>query len=111
MVIAFPTNDKKTVAKRTGRCEEFAVYKIENNNIELLGYRENNHEHHDHSHGEGEDNHSHSHSEIMETLKDIDLLIVKMVGKHFKSDLENYSINYEKTNELDINTILNSYIN
>lgn len=108
MRIAFPTNDKTTVAKRTGRCNEFAIYNIENNKIELIEYRDNTHEHHDHSHAEGEDNHSHS--EIMETLKDIDLLTVIMVGKNFKKDLNSYSINYEMTKEHDIDTILNSYI-
>ena len=106
MIIAFPTNDKKTVAKFTGRCEEFAIYKIENNTPELVEYRKNTHEHHDHSKGEEEE---HSHNDIMEKLSDVDLLVIKMAGKHFRNDLEEYSIKYEKTKELDINTILENY--
>jgi len=108
MIIAFPTNDKKTVAKRTGRCEEFVIYKIEDGKTELIEYRKNTHEHHNHSHdNDKEDNHNHN--DIMETLRDIDLLIVKMVGKNFRNDLESFSIKYEKTVELDINIILESY--
>ena len=108
MLIAFPTNDKKTIAKFTGRCEEFAVYKIENNIPELLEYRKNTHEHHDHSKAESEDE-EHNHNDIMEKLSDIDLLIIKMAGKHFRNDLDAYSIKYEKSKELDINIILESY--
>lgn len=110
MIIAIPTNDRKTLAKRTGRCEEFGVYKVENNNIELIEYRKNTHEHHDHNHDHehGEED-VHTHDEIMDVLKDIDMLVIKMAGKHFKNDLERYSINYEMTKELDINTILESY--
>ena len=108
MILAFPTNDKKTVAKRTGRCEEFAIYKIENKVAELIEYRKNTHEHHDHDHSHGEED-VHSHNEIMEVLTDIDLLVMKMAGKHFKNDLATFSINYETTKELDINTILESY--
>ena len=108
MIIAVPTNDKVTLAKRTGRCEEFAIYKVENNNVELVEYRENTHEHHDHDHSHGEED-VHSHDEIMEVLTDIDLLVIKMAGKHFKNDLARFSINYETTKELDIKTILESY--
>ena len=109
MIIALPTNDRISLAKRTGRCEEFAIYKIENNNAELVEYRKNTHEHHghhDHNHGEGDE---HSHNDIMETLTDIDLLVIIMAGKHFKKDLENFSINFEMTKELDIKTVLESY--
>jgi len=108
MIIAFPTNDKKTIAKRTGRCEEFAIYKVDNNVAELIEYRKNAHEHHDHDHSHGGEE-DHSHSEIMEALADIDVLVMKMAGKHFKKDLDAYSINYETTKELDINKILESY--
>ena len=106
MIVAFPTNDKKTITKFTGRCKEFAIYKIENNTTELVEYRENTHKHHDHSNGEDDD---HNHNDIMEKLSDIDLLIIKMAGKHFRNDLDAYSIKYEKSKELDINTILESY--
>lgn len=106
MIIAIPTNDKKTIAKFTGRCEEFAIYKISKNTTELVEYRKNTHEHHNHSNGE---DHEHNHNDIMEKLSNIDLLVMKMAGKHFKNDLATYSIEYEKTKELDINTILENY--
>ena len=108
MILAFPTNDRETIAKRTGRCDEFAIYKIENDKSELVEHRKNLHEHHDHDHSHGEED-EHSHNEIMEVLTDIDLLVIKMAGKHFINDLDRFSINYKKTKELDINTILESY--
>jgi len=106
MKIAIPTDDKKTIAKRTGRCEEFAIYNIENDSANLIEYRKNTHEHHDHNHAEGEE---HNHNEIMEVLTDIDLLVIKMAGKHFKNDLKSYSINYEITKETEINSVLENY--
>ena len=108
MIIALPTNDRVTLAKRTGRCEEFAIYKVEGNTTEVVEYRKNTHEHHDHNHDHGEGD-VHSHNEIMEILTDIDLLVMKMAGKHFKNDLATYSIKYEMTKEMDLEKILENY--
>jgi len=33
MKIALPTNDRKTIAERTGRCKEFAIVEIKENDI------------------------------------------------------------------------------
>lgn len=105
MKIAIPTNDRKTIAKRTGRCEEFAVYEITNNKVISADYRKNTHDH-DHE----EEEHEHSHSDIMELLSDADMMIVQMVGKHMKSDLEKSNLEYQKTKESDIETILNTFL-
>ncbi len=108
MKIAIPTNDRKTVAKRTGRCEEFAVYEISENKITNTEYRENNHDH-NHDHAEGEE-HEHSHDDIMQLLSDVDLMVVNMIGKHMKHDLEESKMEYQKTKESNIEVILYSFL-
>jgi len=108
MKIAIPTNDKETITSRTGRCKEFAVYEIENSIAKNIDYLENNHEHnHDHEHGE---EHEHSHSNVIELLKNIDLLVVVKVGKHMKNDLVEGNVNFSITEEKNIVNILNNII-
>lgn len=104
MKIAFPTNDRKTLAQRTGRCKEFVIYTLENKQVVDTKYFENTHTHHDHKHGEEE--HSHSHNEIVQILEGIDVLYVLKIGKHMKRDLENGKINYKITQNENIEEIL-----
>ncbi len=130
MKITFPTNDRKTIAKRTGRCKEFAVYDIEDKTIKNIEYLENTHEHHDHGHGHGNgsghehgDGHGHgrqdhdkgegehSHEEIGEILNDTDILIVGRVGKFMKKALEGFGIKYHISKNPDIEESLKEYIN
>ena len=108
MKIALPTNDRKNLAKRTGRAEEFAIYDIKNSKIVTITYFSNTHEHHDHSHGEEE--HNHSHKEITDLISDVDLLIVSKIGVHMKQDIESANINYKVVTENDIDTILKEYL-
>lgn len=56
MKIAIPTNDRKTIAKRTGRAAEFAIYHIENGEIISIDHQKNTHEHDD-NHDRKEGNH------------------------------------------------------
>ncbi len=122
MKLSFPTNDRKTIAKRTGRCEEFAVYEIENEKIINIDYIKNTHEHHDHDHehrngdghgnghkkGEGE--RQHSHSDIMELLKGVDVLLVGRVGKYMKSDLQTSGLKHQLTKKIDIDEAIDEYL-
>jgi predicted Fe-Mo cluster-binding NifX family protein len=123
MKITFPTNDRKTIAKRTGRCKEFAVYDIENNTIKNIDYLENNHEHHDHGHGHGHDEHGHgdghdhekgegehSHDEIGEILNDTDVLIVGRVGKFMKKALIGFDIKFQVSKNPNIDEALENYL-
>ncbi len=58
MKIAIATNDRKTIAKRTGRAKEFAIFNIDpNGNIKEVVFVENEHKHHDEHDHEHEPNH------------------------------------------------------
>lgn len=115
MKISFPTNDRKTIAKRTGRCEEFAIYEIENTEIKNIEYLKNTHEHHDHGGSHGHHSHKkgegeHSHKETMGILKGIDILIVGRVGKHMKKGLSDNNIKYQLTKKPGIKEALEDYM-
>ncbi len=107
MKIAFPTNDRKTIAKRTGRCKEFAIVDLKTDEVKY-NYILNTHEH-EHSHGKNEE-HEHSHNDIIQLLKGIDLLIVVNVGKYMKRDLDNSKIEYKQVKEIEIEDIIKEYI-
>jgi predicted Fe-Mo cluster-binding NifX family protein len=104
MKIAFATNDRKTLADRTGQAKEFVIYEISGTDIIKTDYFTNTHEHHD------GDSHNHSHKEITEILKGIDYFYVTKVGKHMKHDLEEAKINYVKTEKKEIKDILDPHI-
>ncbi|MEN8250089.1 MAG: NifB/NifX family molybdenum-iron cluster-binding protein [Bacteroidota bacterium] len=106
MIIAIPTDDRKTVTKRTGRCKEFAIVDINENEVKY-DYVVNTHTH-DHEHDD-EKSHEHSHHEMVELLKDVDLLVVLNIGKHLKRDLEEGNIKYLRTKESEIETIVEKY--
>ena len=119
MKISFPTNDRKTIAKRTGRCKEFAIYNLADSKIIDISYHENNHEHHEHGngHGDGHGHHDHkkgdgehSHAEIGKILKDVDVLIVGRVGKFMKKALEGFGIRYQLTKKTDIQEVVDEFL-
>jgi predicted Fe-Mo cluster-binding NifX family protein len=126
MKIAIATNDRKTIAKRTGRAKEFAFFELdENGKIITIRYEENQHKHDDDDHhhdeayhrgqgnGQGrglghrrghrrglghgrhhdhDDTHhhhhgEHHHNEIIDQMKDVDILLVRAVGKYLRQDL------------------------
>ena len=47
MNIAIPTNDRKSIAKRTGKASEIAFYTINNGTIISVTYTKNTHSHDD----------------------------------------------------------------
>lgn len=115
MKFALATNDRKVLAKRTGRAKEFAIYEIVDSKVIDVVYKTNTHTHdhdhdqgHGHGHGHGE---HHSHKEIIDLLKDIDLLVVFAIGKNFKKDIEDAQINYKKTRLENIEDIIQEYKN
>ncbi len=131
MKIAIPTNDRKTIAKRTGRAEEFALYHIENKEIKSIEYLKNTHSHEDHDRAEGnhhekqgdghgkgqkhnhDHNHEHeehNHDELLLLLKDIDILLVRAVGKYMRKTLQNGNINYQLVKIDVISEILENYL-
>ncbi len=133
MKIAIATNDRKTIAKRTGRAAEFAIYTIENGTIKSIDYQKNTHTHHD-DHDRSEGNHrqghgggnghghqynhnhdhehgEHNHDEIINQLKEIDMFLVRAVGKYMKKDLVRGNIPYQLVKKENIDEILDDYIN
>ena len=125
MIIAIATNDRKTIAKRTGRAAEFASFQINDAKIIGVTFQKNEHEHHDHDgsegnhrqgrgHGLGHGHHhhdeQHSHDEVVQQLKDVDIFLVRAVGKHMKRDLEQGNIPYSLVKGEKLTDIVNEYI-
>lgn len=128
MKIAFPTNDRKTIAKRTGRCKEFVIYDLEDSKIVDISYHENTHDDHDHHHGRGHghrhDDHGHghghhdhkkgegehSHEEMGVLLKNVDVLVVGRVGKFMKKALEGFGIRHQLTKKIEIQEVVNEFL-
>ncbi len=109
MKIAIPTNDRLTVATRTGRCKEFLIAEINADDVKL-NYVKNTHTHnHDHSHNHSQEEHKHSHSEIVDALDGVDLLLLLNIGKNLKRDIEEGKISYKKTSETNIEKIISEY--
>lgn len=106
MKLAIPTNDRKTIAKRTGRCKEFVIVEIDNNKIQY-NYVANTLEH---NHDENEE-HEHSHDEIIKLLEGIDLLVVKNVGKYMLNDLKKHHIEFIRTSDTKIVDIISNHKN
>lgn len=109
MKIAIPTNDRITVAERTGRAQEFAVFEITDGKVIHSEYRKNTHEN-NHSHSHKSVSEKHSHSEVIKLLKDIDTFFVIRLGKYMKSDLESGGIAYEITEEKKLEKIVNRFL-
>lgn len=123
MKISFPSNDRKTIAKRTGRCKEFVIYDLADSKIIDVSYHENTHEHHDHEHGHGgghgngnsQHDHKkgegeHSHAEMGELLKGVDVLVVGRVGKFMKKALDGFGIRYQLTKKLEIQEVVDEFL-
>ena len=125
MKIAIPTNNRIEIAKRTGRASEFAFYNIENGGIKSVTYKKNTHSHDDHDrneghhhgenesheHGKHEHQHvEHNHDELLEILTDIDVLLVRAVGKYMRKTLQKGNINYKLVKIDVISEILEDYL-
>ena len=94
MFIAIPTNDRVNIAQKSGRANEFAIFNLGNSGSNVI-FKENPHRNHDHSNG----HHEHSHQEMIDMFKEnnVAVLIVDVVGKHFKKDLLNSNFEVFKT--------------
>lgn len=114
MIITIPTNDRKTIAVHTGRCREFAFYEIKDGKNLKEEFKENLH-----SYKYGDDccgRHVHnadkkSLKEILKLLESTDLLIYYAMGKGLQQDLNDNLIPHEKAKHIDIDDILNDFLN
>jgi len=149
MKIVIPTNDRKTIARRTGRTKEFAFFEIdEKGNISRIYFKENQHKHHDdeehdyepnhrkvsgygqgagrgrgqgrglgrgqgrHHHHEEEEHHhgEHHHNEIIDQLNDIDMLLIRAVGKYLRQDLIDGKIPFQRAKGEKFDEIIRNYL-
>ncbi len=108
MKLVIPTDDFVNMVRRTGHAKYFAVYKVENNNIELDEKFENNHDHSDEHHHDNED--GHGHSEQTDLFKQYDALVVNMLGSHFKADVIEAKINVFYTKKSDIKEAIMDFL-
>ncbi len=100
MNIAIPTNDRKTVAERSGRAKEFIVIDFNNNKIVSTKYLVNNHDHHHHSTSDksakvynyNDGNPSHGHEGLVELLDGVKIIIGKKFGPHFSRDFHSAGV-------------------
>jgi len=111
MKIAIATNDRISIAERTGRATEFAFYTINNGVIESVDYQKNNHSHHEHGkNGHNHEHGNHSHKEIVSQLQDVDVFLVRAVGKNMRRDLKEGNIPYQLVKIDAISEIIENYI-
>jgi predicted Fe-Mo cluster-binding NifX family protein len=128
MIIAIATNDRETIAKRTGRAEEFAFFTIEDDKIIQTVYQKNTHEHHDHErneghHRQGQERHgyghgyghghnhdNHTHDEVVKQLKEVTIFLVRAVGKNMKRDLDKGNIPYKLVKGEKLSEIISNYL-
>lgn len=104
MKIAIPTNDKENIAQRTGQSKGFMVYEIADKKIVSSEYRENQMDEHD-------DETEHSHQQIIDLLKDVDILLVAAIGKFLRKDINNSTMNYQIAKGEKLNDIIENYLN
>jgi len=111
MKIAIATNDRITIAERTGRAAEFAFYTINNGVIESVDYKKNSHTHHGHGkNGHNHEHGNHSHKEIVSQLQGVDVFLVRAVGKNMRRDLKEGNIHYQLVKIDAISEILADYL-
>lgn len=98
MKIAIPTNDRETIALRSGRAEEFAIIEFNDSGIVNTEYLINGHEltHHGEGHNH-DDNESHGHDDIVQLLNGIDMVLGHKFGPHFARDFHKVGIKMKLT--------------
>ena len=106
MRIAFPTNDKENLFKRSGRAKGFLIVDLLEDGFNVVDFRANTHTH---NHHHEEEHHDHSHNEIVDALSDCQVIIVNVVGKHFGRDLQHAGIKIFKTERQDITEAIEDF--
>ena len=107
MKIAIPTNDRKTVAERSGRAAEFAVIEINEKGVIKSEYLINGHEHTHHADGSA-DNEDHGHGDMVDLLEGVELIIGKKFGVHFSRDFHNAGVKMIRTKFDSIDDVIES---
>lgn len=103
MKVSIPSDNQVTITKRTGQSKGFMVYEVINNKIVHSEYRKNMMD----EHNEETD---HSHAQIIELLKDVDILLVAAIGKYMKKDVDNSTIKYQLVHEEELTQIIETFL-
>lgn len=102
MKVAIPTNDSVNIFKRTGKAGKFVLAEVDKTKFNILETVLNKHSHdHDEHHHHHDDN-GHSHDDLFESIAGCEYIVVNVVGKQLKADLEKKGINIFKTKELTV---------
>jgi len=109
MKIAIPSNDGINIFKRTGRAEKFVISEISENTFKIIGSVVNSHSH-DHDDNHSHEEHEHSHNDLVKTIEGCDYLLVNMIGKHLKTDMDNSGIKIFKSSFTIIEDALLDFI-
>lgn len=98
MKVAIPSNDLVNIFKRTGRTEKFVIAEIKDSNFNIVDtvFNQHMHDHDEHHH---HDENGHSHDDLFESISGCDHVIVNVVGKQLKTDMEKNGIGIFKTKE------------
>jgi predicted Fe-Mo cluster-binding NifX family protein len=125
MKIVVPTNDFVNMERKTGHAQFFAVFNVENENIEMIEKIVNDHDHehghnHDHDHDHSHDHkglhihqeggHQHGHKEQVQLIKKYDAFVVNHLGPHFLTDIKEADVNYFMTRESDIKEAIKDFL-
>ena len=101
MKIAIPSNDSINIFKRTGRTEKFVIAEIIDSKFNIVSAVLNKHNH-DHDEDEHKHEHGHSHDDLFESIAGCSYVIVNVVGKNLKADMEMNGIGIFKTKETTV---------
>jgi predicted Fe-Mo cluster-binding NifX family protein len=103
MIIAMPTDDRKTLAGHFGRATEFAVYETADGEARLLEYRPNLHVRHAAAqHGQGQRAAGGGRGDFEEGLAGVDALICRGMGRRAEEACGAMGIRVVFTNENEL---------
>lgn len=114
--LAIPTNDRLTLARQTGRADEFAIYTLNQElAIEYIDYKKNthnhDHNHHDHDHDHHDHGAGHNHDDLAELLVGCTAVLVQHAGPHFKVSMEKSGISIVFVESQTLEGAVNEYKN
>ncbi len=88
MKIAVASDDGKDVAGHFGRARGFVIVEVEDKEIMRIDYLPNTFTGHARGMHEEEHHHHHGHPEILEALKDVEVVISRGMGRRLFEDLK-----------------------